>query len=104
MRIDLPKHFAWISHSHHIGRNILSHNAARADDCIIPNTNTGYDNGACADPAVAPDMYRSIILIDQLPQLGQYGMPGSGNGYIGAEHRIIAHINMGIIHQCQIKI
>ena len=92
------QYLAGIAHGHNIRGQILCHNTACTYYRIIPDGNAGQDNRSGSDPAVSANPDRHIILIRFFPKLGQNRMSGGGNGNIGAEHGIIAYVDMGIVY------
>jgi len=64
---DLSENAAGISHRHHVGGQILGHHASRADYGVITDGDAGENDDAGAQPAVAADMHRGVILIGLLP-------------------------------------
>lgn len=103
-RSDGTEDAAGISHSHHIGRDILCDNASCADYGIFSDGDTGKDDGPCADPYIVSDADRQIILGRFFPQAGEDGMGSGSDGYIGTDHHRIPDPDMGIVHQCQVKV
>ena len=56
---DGAHHFAGGTVRHHIGRNVLGHKAAGADDGVISNGDAGEHNGICpyqSDVTLGPNM------------------------------------------------
>ena len=64
----------------------------------------GKDDGPCADPYIVSDADRQIILGRFFPQGGEDGMGSGSDGYIGTDHHRIPDPDMGIVHQCQVKV
>lgn len=45
-----------------------------------------------------------IIRICLLPQFRQDGVPGTGEGNMGTDHRIVSDVDMGVVHAGQPEI
>ena len=45
-----------------------------------------------------------VVLVALGPQLGQNGMARRGHRHVGAEHRAVPHIDVGVIHQGQVEV
>ena len=104
MFADLAQNAAGNAHCDHIRRNILRHNAARADDGIVADRHAGHDEDTCAQPAVFPDVNRHIVLVNQLAQFRIDRMSRRGDHAVRAEHGVVADVNVRVIHESQVEI
>ncbi len=102
MFIDFAHHSAGVSHGDDICRDIFGYNASGTDNRIITDTDTRHNDSACANPAVLSDMNGHVVLVGLFAQFGQDGVSGGGNGDVRAKHRIIADVDMGIVHTGQV--
>lgn len=71
---------------------------------VFSDGDTGKDDGPCADPYIVCDADRQVILGRFFPQSGEDGMGSGSDGYIGTDHHRIPDPDMGIVHQCQVKV
>lgn len=101
---NVSNHVTRGTECNNIGRNILGDQAASTDDSIIANGNPGHHRDIGAKPTIAPHMNRLIILIALFAQSWINRMSRSYQRHVWPEHGAITHVNMGIIHQGQIKI
>ena len=104
MLADLAHHSARVADGNDVGGDILCHDAACADDGIIPYRDSRQHHRARAEPAIFTDMHGGVILERLLAQLGHYGMPRRSDGYIRAEHRMIADIYMRVVDEGEVEI
>src|SRR5699024_374472 len=101
---DRPQYAARTSHSHHIGGNILRHNASGTNHRIFSDGHSRQNHHVGPNPNVPLDMNLLIILNTVFPKLRQHRMTRGGDGHIGSEHHSITDINLSVIHHCEIKI
>ena len=68
------------------------------------NRHARQDDRTGTDPAIAANMHRGIILHPLSAKVWLNGMTCGCHRYTGAKHGAVAHIDMGVVHQCQIEI
>ena len=104
MVVDLTQNAAGIAHRHHVIGQIFGYHTARAHHYVVSDGDAGQDDGARADPAVSADVYGSIVLVCLLTQFEQNGVSRRGDDDAGAEHGIVAHVNVGVVHAGQVVV
>ena len=95
---------AGIADRHDVCGEVAGDDAARADHGIVADRDARQDDRARADPAVSADADGEIVLIYFLPQRGLNGMSRRRHGDVGAEHRVVAHIDRRVVHESQVEI
>ena len=101
---DFPQDAAGIADCHNVFGNVLRYDAPRADHAVLADTDAGNDHDVCADPDVFTDMYVPDILKRFFQQLREDRMISVRDRYVGAEHHLIADIDMTVVHKRQIVI
>lgn len=104
MFIHLAQYLAGVADGNDIAGKVFCDNATGTDDNIVADRDARNDDHVGTDPAVFADMHGCVVLISLLPKLRRNGVAGGRYRYMGAEHRIIAHINVRIVNQSQIKL
>lgn len=95
---NLPQNPARISYCDYICRYISRHYTPGSNNRIISDRYSRKYHCPCSNPASSAYMYRHVELIQLFSQLGKNRVSGCGNSNIGAKHRVISHINMGIVY------
>lgn len=79
----LPRDAAGIAVSHDIRRNIFRHDAARADNAVVPYRHAGHYQSPRTYPAVFADMHGHIELMAFSRSSGRIGCPAVATVTLG---------------------
>ena len=104
MLVYLPRDAAGIPVGDDIRRNVFRHDAARADNAVVPYRHAGHYHSPRAYPAVFADTHGHIKLIRLFAQLGQNRMSRCGNGHIRAYHRVRADVDMRVVNGGEVEV
>ena len=94
---NLPENPAGIPHRHHIRGNVLRHYASGPDYGIFPDGNSRQEDRSRADPAIFPNMDRSVKLQILFPQLGIHRMAGGRQDHVGAEKNAVIEVKVDVV-------
>ena len=102
--VYLPRDAAGIPVGDDIRRNNFCHDAARADNAVVPYRHAGHYQSTRAYPAVFADTHRHVELIRLFAQLGQNRMPRGRDGDIRAYHRVRADVDMRVVNGGEVEV
>ena len=87
-----------------LGGDVSGHHAAGADDRVFSDPHAGENHRTRANPDVVLNIHRDVELGHLPAEAGFHRMAGGGDGDIGTEHHIAAHVDVGVVHQGQVKV
>ena len=101
---DFTEDVTRISDGDDVCGDILCDNVSGSDHGIISDRDARKDDHSRAEPAVASDMHRHIVLIGFFTQLGQDRMTCRCDRDVETEHRVISDVDVCVINKCRTEV